>query len=68
MDSHKRSVLKGISWRITGTTDTILISYIITGSIGKAASIGLVEVVTKLFLYYAHERIWLKVSWGRIYN
>ncbi len=60
-----RSILKSISWRITGTLDTILISFIITGSIKVAASIGLVEVFTKMILYYFHERVWNKIKLGK---
>jgi uncharacterized membrane protein len=43
----------------------MLVSYIITGSLEAAFSIGLVEVVTKMGLYYVHERIWLKLPFGR---
>lgn len=60
-----RSMIKAISWRTTGTLDTMLVSYIITGSLEAAFSIGLVEVVTKMGLYYVHERIWLKLPFGR---
>ena len=57
-ESHKKSVLKSVSWRILGTLDTIVISWIITGTLTLALSIGTVEVFTKLILYYGHERIW----------
>lgn len=60
-----RSLLKSISWRITGTLDTILISYVITGSIKIAASIGVVEIFTKMLLYFIHERVWNKIKIGR---
>ena len=61
-----RSVVKTISWRTLGTLDTIIISYFITGSLGMAASIGSIELVTKMILYYFHERAWNKISFGRI--
>lgn len=61
-DSNVKSLLKSISWRIVGTLDTILISYIITGKLTMALSIGSVEVVSKLLLYYVHERVWENVS------
>lgn len=64
-DRPIRSLAKAISWRITGTVDTILLSWFFTGSIGTALSIGLTEVLTKMFLYYAHERVWNRVSLGR---
>lgn len=60
-----RSVVKTISWRVLGTIDTIVISYFITGSLAMAASIGSIEVVTKMILYYFHERIWNKLNFGR---
>ncbi len=60
--SHKVSVFKAISWRILGTIDTIIISYLLTGSITTAISIGGVEVVSKMVLYYLHERAWVKIT------
>ncbi len=60
-----RSLLKAISWRTTGTIDTMLVSFVITGSIKAALSIGMVEVVTKMVLYYFHERIWSHLPVGR---
>ena len=64
-DNIKRSLLKTISWRIIGTLDTILISWAITGALTLAFSIGFVELVTKMVLYYFHERAWNKINWGR---
>ena len=61
-----RSVVKTISWRTLGTIDTIVISYFITGNLAMAASIGSIEVVTKMFLYYFHERGWNKVQLGKV--
>ena len=65
MDTHSRSFAKALSWRVTGTVDTIIISLVVTGSIKLAAAIGLTEVITKSLLYYLHERAWLKISYGR---
>lgn len=64
-DNHYRSVVKAISWRATGTADTIVISFLVTGEIKMAISIGFVELFTKIFLYYVHERIWNRISFGR---
>ena len=64
-DKRYRTLLKTISWRVTGTVDTFLISYLITGKIGLAASISGVEVFTKMILYYFHERIWNRVKYGK---
>ncbi len=65
MDTHSRSFAKALSWRMTGTFDTMIISLVVTGSIKLAATIGLTEVVTKSLLYYLHERAWLKIPYGR---
>lgn len=65
-DNHTRSVVKAISWRVTGTVDTILISWLITREFKFALSIGLVELFTKIFLYYGHERLWNRISFGRM--
>jgi uncharacterized membrane protein len=65
-DRHIKSILKAISWRIVGTLDTIMISYLLTGKIQVALSIGSVEVFSKMFLYYLHERAWNAIHWGRV--
>lgn len=61
----KRSIAKSISWRIVGTLDTVIISWLITGTLSVAFSIGLVELGTKMLLYFAHERVWNVIKWGR---
>jgi uncharacterized membrane protein len=55
---HFISFLKGVSWRVVGTLDTIMISYFVTGKIHMALSIGSVEVFTKITLFYFHDRLW----------
>jgi uncharacterized membrane protein len=61
-----RSVAKTVSWRTVGTLDTMIISYFITGNLAMAASIGSIEVFTKMVLYYFHERAWNKIPLGKI--
>jgi uncharacterized membrane protein len=61
-----RSIAKAISWRLTGTLDTIVISFIITGKMKAALSIGVVEVFTKIIWYYGHERLWNRIPFGRV--
>lgn len=56
--SYAISFYKAISWRVVGTLDTILISYLITGKWNFALSIGAVEVFTKIMLFYLHDRAW----------
>ena len=61
----KRSLVKTISWRIIGTIATVLISWLITGTLALAFSIGIIELISKLILYYFHERTWNKIKWGK---
>jgi len=60
--SRKRHLAKSITWRIVGTIDTILISWLISGNPITGLKIGFTEVITKMILYYFHERIWFKVN------
>ena len=60
-----RSVAKAISWRVIGTFDTLMISYLLTGKMALAASIASIDFVTKMFLYFFHERLWNKINWGK---
>ena len=62
MVSYKRHIAKTISWRIIGTIDTVIISGIITGSWEAGLTIGGIEVISKMVLYYFHERAWYKFS------
>ena len=62
MVSYKRHIAKTISWRVIGTLDTMILSGIITGSWEMGLAIGGVEVFTKMFLYFLHERVWYKYS------
>ena len=62
MVSYKRHILKTVSWRIIGTIDTIVLSGIITGSWALGLTIGGVEVITKMVLYFLHERAWYKFT------
>ena len=60
--SKRRHLAKTLTWRILATTDTFIIAWIITGTISFAASIASIEVLTKMVLYYWHERAWYKYS------
>ncbi|MCX2719126.1 DUF2061 domain-containing protein [Lentiprolixibacter aurantiacus] len=61
----ERSILKSITWRIVGTADTVIISWIVTGELTLAFSIGFVELLSKMILYFVHERVWNRVRWGK---
>ena len=63
---RKRSFAKAFSWRTIASTDTFLISWLITGRLTWAGTITLLEILTKTLLYYLHERGWNKIKWGRI--
>lgn len=59
-----RSLVKAVSWRVTGSIDTLLLAWFFTGDLKIAAAIGLTEVVTKMLLYYLHERAWSRAAFG----
>ncbi len=64
-DRPIRSLAKAFSWRVTGSIDTMLLSWFFTGDLTIAAAIGLTEVATKMALYYLHERVWNRIPLGR---
>jgi uncharacterized membrane protein len=64
-DRPIRSIVKSISWRALGTMDTIIISWVITGKVTMALTIGSIELVTKMVLYFLHERLWNIIKWGK---
>jgi uncharacterized membrane protein len=61
-DTKTRSLLKTISWRITGSSATFLVSYIMTGNFTIAGSIAIIQVISNTILYYIHERVWNKIK------
>lgn len=63
-ESHFRSVLKGVTWRIIASATTMTVVYFVTGDLSLVASVGAVDVTAKVFFYYLHERTWGKVKWG----
>ena len=65
-DKHYRSLIKAISWRVTGSIDTLIISFLITRTWKWALGIMSVEFFTKVMLYYFHERVWEKLTFGRV--
>ena len=64
-DSHVRSLVKAISWRIIGTTETFLISWAITGKLQTAGGIAGLQAIVSTLLYWYHERVWLTIKWGK---
>jgi uncharacterized membrane protein len=65
-NSHVRSLIKAVSWRFVGSLDTFILSMIFTGNAKYAVSIATAEALTKIALYYGHERVWRRVPWGRL--
>lgn len=63
-NSNKRHLLKTITWRIVGTLDTMLLAWFITGNPLTGLKIGMAEVITKMLLYFFHEKIWHKSNFG----
>ncbi|SFN76256.1 DUF2061 domain-containing protein [Salegentibacter flavus] len=58
--TQKRHIVKTITWRIIGTLDTIILSWVISGNPLTGLKIGAAEVISKMILYYLHERLWFK--------
>jgi len=64
-ETNKRSVVKGITWRVIATTTTILIVYFFFDRLDLAIAAGAIETVLKVGLFWMHERAWFKVRWGK---
>lgn len=63
-ETHKRSIVKGITWRFIASVTTMVVVFIMTGDVALVASVGVIDVVAKVFFYYLHERTWGRVRWG----
>jgi uncharacterized membrane protein len=64
IDSNKRHIIKTFSWRGIGTLDTILLGWLITGNPITGLKIGGIETLTKMLLYFGHEKLWYKINYG----
>ena len=65
-ESHIRTILKTLSWRIVATTTTIIIAYFVFGDVSSALAVGGIEFFAKMLIYYVHERIWQLVPRGTV--
>ena len=65
VELKKRTIAKTLTWRITASLTTFVIAWTLTGDLLIGISIGSIEVIAKIFLYYFHERIWNSISWAR---
>jgi sulfate adenylyltransferase large subunit len=64
-ETHARSLAKAVSWRTTGSIDTFVVTFVVSGSTKIAGTVAVAEVVTKILIYYLHERVWALVPWGK---
>jgi uncharacterized membrane protein len=66
LETRHRSIAKAISWRILAAIITGCVALAMTGQIGFAAKIGLIDTAVKLLIYFFHERVWNKINYGRV--
>lgn len=66
MESHKRSIAKTVSWRVMATIITGVVTYVLTDRLDFAVTVGLADTLVKVFIYYAHERMWTRISYGKV--
>ncbi len=66
METHVRSVVKAISWRVMATLVTGVLAFLFTGNMLIAIGIGSSEALSKIFLFWGHERLWDRIRWGRV--
>jgi len=64
-DYHKRSIIKAISWRVIATLITMILVFLFTGQLDITLGVGALDITSKLFFYYLHERAWNLIRWGR---
>ena len=65
-ESSTRSVVKALSWRFVATLTTTMLVFAFTGRFDLAITVGLLEALVKMVLYFAHERVWNKLGFGRM--
>jgi uncharacterized membrane protein len=66
METHLRSIIKAVSWRIGGTLVTFLVTLIISKEVGLAAKVGLLDTFVKIGAFYFHERLWHRIDFGKV--
>jgi len=66
MESHFRSIVKAITWRTGGTIVTFAVAWLVSGRIELAAQIGILDTAIKIAAFYVHERLWMKVGFGKL--
>ena len=66
MESHFRSIVKAMTWRAGGTIVTFAVAWFFSGNISLSVKIGLLDTVVKIWAYYAHERVWNRLNFGKL--
>ena len=66
METRSRTIIKSLTWRVAALVITTTVVLVATGKLELAATVGLADTAIKLAVYYAHERCWLKVEFGRL--
>lgn len=66
METRFRSIAKALSWRFLATAITFSVAWLLTGQVETAVTIGLVDTLIKLAIYYWHERLWMRVNFGKL--
>jgi len=66
METKRRSLIKALSWRVFATVITGTVAFCLTGKAGFALEIGLIDTAIKIFVYFAHERVWQRIPYGRV--
>jgi uncharacterized membrane protein len=64
-DTNGRSLVKTLTWRVTGSASTFTIAYLVTGSFGISSLVAVIQMCVNTVLYWIHERVWTRVPWGR---
>jgi uncharacterized membrane protein len=65
METHARSLAKAVTWRIVATLTTVVLVFIFTGNLVVSGGVGLTELLSKMVIYYLHERAWNATGFGR---
>ncbi|MBM4104666.1 MAG: DUF2061 domain-containing protein [Planctomycetes bacterium] len=66
METHTRSIIKAVSYRFLGSGVTFAVAFMVTRKLDMAAGIGVLDTVLKIGAFYFHERLWHRISFGKI--
>jgi len=66
MESHCRSIVKAMTWRVIATVVTTTVAWLVTRQVDFAAKIGVLDAIVKIGAFYAHERLWNRLSFGKL--